>query len=94
MADVVLFVLREAVNEEGACAYPEYDQRPKSARLPVPGPRNSLLDDAASQVGGDQTPLGIQDRFTEHDVSEAGLLRKAHERLVLEYPHLSSRMPV
>lgn len=51
--DVVLFILGETVNEDGPYTCPEYNQRPKSARLPLAKPRNPLFDDAAAKIRGD-----------------------------------------
>jgi hypothetical protein len=51
--DVALFILGETVNEDGPYTCPEYNQRPKSARLPLAKPRNPLFDDAAAKIRGD-----------------------------------------
>src|ERR1019366_2466409 len=94
LADVVLFVLGKAVNEEGPCARPEYNQCPKPTRLPLSRARDPLLDYATSQVGGNQSPFGVPDGIAQHGIADACLLRKANERLVLEYPHLPSPEPI
>jgi hypothetical protein len=49
---------------------------------------------AASKVGGNQSPFGIPAGFAQHSIADACLLRKAQERLVLEYPHLPSPEPL
>src|ERR1017187_2563969 len=88
LADVVLLVLGEAVNEEGPRTRPEHDQRTKPARLSPSRTRDALLDHATSKVGSNQSPFGVQDRFAQRSIADSGLFSKAQERLVLECPHL------
>jgi hypothetical protein len=86
--NVVLFVLRKAMDEERPCARLEYNQRPKPARLSPARTRDPLLDNPASKIGGNQTSFGFPKCFAQHDIIDAGLTCKARERFVLEYSHL------
>ena len=75
------------MDKKGPLTGPEYDQRSKPARLPLSSTRDALLNSTAPESRGNQSSLGIPDRFAQRGVAEAGLLRKAHEGPVLEYPH-------
>jgi hypothetical protein len=86
LADVLPFVLSEAVDEERPRARSEYNQRPKSARFALAWTSDSLLDHAASQVGGNQTPFRISYDLAQRNIADAGLHCEPHESPVLEYP--------
>jgi hypothetical protein len=73
------------MNEEGSRTGLEYNQRPKPTRLSLARPRDALLDHATAEMGGNQSSFGIPYRLTQRGIADAGLLRKARERLVLEY---------
>jgi len=92
LADVLPFVLSEAVDEERPRARSEYNQRPKSARFALAWTSDSLLDHAASQVGGNQTPLRISYDLAQRNIADAGLHCEPHESPVLEYPQFSPKM--
>ena len=91
-ADVLPFVLSEAMDEERPRARSEYNQRPKSARFALAWTSDSLLDHAASQVGGNQTPLRISYDLAQRNIADAGLHGEPHESPVLEYPQFSPKM--
>jgi hypothetical protein len=75
------------VYEKGPRARLEYNQSPKATRLSLAQSRDTLLNHATSKVGGNQSSLGVPDRFVEPHVTNTGLPCKAQECLVLEYPH-------
>jgi hypothetical protein len=79
--NVVLFVLRKAMDEEGPRARLEYDRGPKPARLSWARTSDQLLDHSAIKVGANQTSLGVPDRFAERGVTDVGLPRTPHECL-------------
>jgi hypothetical protein len=59
IADVVLFIFREAMHEERSFSRPEQDDGPKASGFAGSRPSNALLDDAATDVGVDQATIGI-----------------------------------
>src|SRR5437763_4176275 len=53
LLDIVVFVLRETVNEDRPRAGPEHNQRSESAGLALAWTRDPLFDDSTAEIGGD-----------------------------------------
>jgi hypothetical protein len=84
LLNVLPFVSCEAMNEEGPQTYPKFNQHPEPARLPLAKARDSLLDHATSEVGGNQSSFGVPYRFAQGGVGDTSLPRKAGDCMVLK----------
>ncbi len=67
----------------------KYD-RSKAARFTFAGPRNPLFDDATTQIGIDQTVVGVFYNSPQLFIVYALTLGETRERSVFKYPHLKS----
>jgi hypothetical protein len=68
VVDVVLVVLGEAIDEHGSRFRSIKDDCPKAAGPSLSWPWKSLLDDAAAEIGVNQSLLGSKDRLTKRFV--------------------------
>jgi hypothetical protein len=70
VADIVLFILGKAVNEKRPVLHPEQDDRPETARLPLPLPGDALLYDTTAKIGIDQAPCRRVNRRAQNGVRD------------------------
>jgi hypothetical protein len=87
IADIVLLVLGEAVDEETMRTDTKQNDRSKPTRFAASRPGDALFQDEAAQIGLDQAAHDIVDCHRKHRVGQPGLSGEPGERIRLEYRH-------
>lgn len=66
---------------------PKQQDAAKPAGFSRPWPRQSLLDDAATKISINQSPLGTFNSIYQHGIVNPVPCSKPNERPCLEHPH-------